>query len=56
MKALLGLVLLVGCLMVYCHWVLGVLVLVAAAWAVPMVVHQIHEKHTAAGRTARRDR
>jgi hypothetical protein len=42
--------LLAGCAMVYEHWILGVLVLVAAAWAVPIVIHQIHDDHTAVER------
>ncbi|MDT5068333.1 MAG: hypothetical protein QOK02_4488 [Mycobacterium sp.] len=50
MKILVAAGLLVGCAMVYEHCILGVLVLIAAAWAVPIVIHQIHEDHTAVER------
>jgi hypothetical protein len=50
MKAFVGVLLLVGSVMVYFHSVFGVLVLVAAAWAVPMVVREIHDERAAVDR------
>jgi hypothetical protein len=49
MKWFVGVLLPVGCVLVYFHWVFGVVVLVAAAWAVPMVIKQIHDRRHPTG-------
>lgn len=54
MKAFVGVLLVVGSVMVYCHWMLGVLVLVAGAFMWPMVVREIHDKRV--GRSVGRRR
>jgi Flp pilus assembly protein TadB len=50
MKALVCVLLVVGCVMVYWQYVLGVVVLVVGAWVVPFVVRQIHDEREATAR------
>lgn len=57
MKSFIAVLLMAGSVMVYCHWMLGVLVLVAGAFMWPMVVREIHDRHaTGSARTSASDR